>query len=184
MYLKIGDDEYADSSLGLLSELLTILDEKVTEVNRLIAHSTDPESDGLTERGEYFIGVGLSAIQQYLMDTLTLTGIEKNCAFNLGPQYSHKLTFVAVVNAAANWWKHSAEWKWQDQEQQNKLAQRTQETVLEVVVDKEGLWYPLSNVLAALQGTHEVTLSALLPNLVLWRSAVEAKKGKQNCPPL
>lgn len=175
MYLKIGDDEYADTNLGLLSELLTILDEKVTEVNRLIAGSADPETDGLTDRGEYFIGVGLSAIQQYLTDTLTLTGIKKHCAFNLAPQYSSDFTFVAVVNAAANWWKHSAEWH--DQEHPNDLALKTQKIVFEVV-GEEGLGSPLSNVLAALQDTHEITLSALLPNLVLWRSAVDTKRGK------
>lgn len=108
MYLKVKG-EYADRELQLLSELLNILDGKVVEINNLISKSLDPESDGLTDRGEYFIGVGFSVIQQYLTDTLTLTGVSKRSALNVGPRYSEDFTFVAVVNAAANWWKHSAE---------------------------------------------------------------------------
>lgn len=173
MYLKIGD-EYADGELRLLSELLNDLDKKVFEINRIIASSVDPVSDGLTDRGEYFVGVGFSAMQQYLTDTLTLTDIKKYRAFEIGPRHSGKLTFVAVVNAAANWWKHSAEWV--GQPIQNGLAEKTQEIVLEVAGTED---YPLSTVLAKLQNTSEMTLSALLPSLVLWRSAVDVEKEKQ-----
>lgn len=167
MYLKVGD-EYADRELQLLTELLNILDEKVVEVRNLISKSVDPESDGLTDRGEYFIGVGFSVIQQYLTDTLTLTGVSKRKAFDIGPRYSEEFTFISVVNAAANWWKHSAEWV--DQETTSTLALQTQRIVVETA---ESLDYPLSNVLAKLLGTSEITLCALLPNLVLWRSAVD-----------
>lgn len=172
MYLKV-QGEYADRELQLLSELLNILDGKVVEVSSLITKSLDPESNGLTDRGEYFIGVGFSVIQQYLTDTLTLTGVSKRSAFDVGPRYSECYTFVAVVNAAANWWKHSAEWV--GQEATNGMALQTQHIVAETA---ESLDYPLSNVLAKLLGTNEITLSALLPNLVLWRSAVDAERRK------
>lgn len=167
MYLKVGG-EYADRELQLLSELLNDLDGKVVEVSNLISKSDDPESDGLTDRGEYFIGVGFSVIQQYLTDTLTLTGVSKRRAFDIGPRYSEEFTFISVVNAAANWWKHSAEWV--GQEITNDLALQTQSVVVEVA---ESLDYPLSNVLSKLLGTSEITLIALVPNLVLWRSAVD-----------
>lgn len=170
MYLKVGG-EYADREFQLLSELLNILDEKVVEVSNLIAISVDPESDGLTDRGEYFIGAGFSIIQQYLIDTLTLTSISKRRAFDLGPRYSEELTFISVVNAAANWWKHSAEWV--GKENNNKLALQTQRVIAETA---ESLDYPLSNVLAKLVGTSDITLSALLPDLVLWRSAVDIER--------
>lgn len=167
MYLKVGD-EYADRELQLLADLLNILDEKVVEVSNLISKSVDPESDGLTDRGEYFIGVGFSVIQQYLTDTLTLTGVSKRKAFDIGPRYSEEFTFISLVNAAANWWKHSAEWV--GQETTSTLALQTQRIVVETA---ESLDYPLSNVLAKLLGTSEITLCAVLPNLVLWRSAVD-----------
>lgn len=53
------------------------------------------------------------------------------------------------------------------------LALQTQGIVAETA---ESMDYPLSNVLAKLLGTNEITLSALLPNLVLWRSAVDAER--------
>lgn len=125
MYLKVGGD-YADRELQLLVELLNNLDEKVVEVSNLISKSVDPESDGLTDRGEYFIGVGFSVIQQYLTDTLTLTGVSKRRALDIGPRYSEEFTFISVVNAAANWWKHSAEWV--SQETTSRLVLQTTKT--------------------------------------------------------
>jgi len=167
MYLKVGG-EYADQELQLLTELLNDLDGKVAEVSNLISKSADPVSDGLTDRGEYFIGVGFSVIQQYLTDTLTLTGVNKRRAFDIGPRYSEEFTFISVVNAAANWWKHSAEWV--GQETASRLALQTQRVVMEIT---ESLDYPLSNVLSKMLSTSEITPSALLPNLVLWRSAID-----------
>ena len=73
-----------------------------------------------------------------------------------------------MVNAAANWWKHSAEWV--GQETTSTLALQTKRIVVETA---ESLDCPLSNVLAKLLGESEITLCALLPNLVLWRSVVD-----------
>ncbi len=170
MYLRAGD-EYADREMQLMSEVLATIDSKLAEVLRLIAVSADPESEGLTDRGEYFIGVGFSVIQQYLTDTLTLTGVSKKRALDIGPRYSEKLTVVAVVNAAANWWKHSAEWV--GQSVKDKVALNTQEIVSEVANAED---YPLSIVLSELQDKDQISLGALLPNLVLWRSAVDRER--------
>ncbi|MDO8696251.1 MAG: hypothetical protein Q7J74_03980 [Pseudomonas sp.] len=172
MYLKI-DDKYVDYNFPLLSNLLIRLDEELIEVNRLIFSTVDPESYGLTERGEYLIGVGFSAMQQYITETLTFTGINKNRALDIGPRHTKEITFIAIVNAAANWWKHSAEWV--NQLEQSKLSERTQKIVMAVTNTRE---YQLSNVLAELLGTSEIILSALLPNLVLWRADVDAERVK------
>jgi hypothetical protein len=174
MYFKVAN-QYADPELALLSELLNDLDKKVVDVSKRIANSSDPDSDGLTDRGEYFIGVGFSVIQQYVTDTLTLTGVSKKDAFDLGPRYSQERTFISIVNASANWWKHSAEWVGRDIK--NPVALETQGIVTETAGTKD---YPLSNVLFNLLGTHDVTLSALLPNLLLWRSAVDAERNKKH----
>jgi len=172
MYIRI-DDRFADDQLHLLSELLALLDTKIIEIYKLLATTSDPESDGLLDRGEYFLGIGIVAIQQYLADTLTLTGIEKKQALNLGPAYSEQLTFVAVLNAAANWWKHSAERYPNTAPRRD--AVRSSEIVNEVG-DSDS--YELSNVLANLLRTSEVTLCSLLPNLVLWRSALDQERRK------
>ena len=172
MYLKINE-EYADGELALLADLLSMLDKEIMKIQKAIASSNDPESDGLLDRCEYFIGIGLTGIQQYLADTLTFTGVKKKNALTLGPAYKEGLAFVAVLNAAANWWKHSAEWY--AEPTLRKDALRTQQVIGEVAESEE---YVMSNVLAGLLRTPNVTLSSLLPNLVLWRSAVEKESGK------
>jgi hypothetical protein len=172
MYLRI-DEQFADGELQLLSELLGLLDTKIIEIRKLLGETTDPESDGILDRGEYFIGVGVVAIQQYLADTLTLTGIEKKRALNLGPTYSEHLTFVAILNAAANWWKHSAERY--SNTAPRKDAARSLEIVTEVG-DSDS--YQLSNVLAKLLRSSEVTLCSLIPHLILWRSALDKERRK------
>jgi hypothetical protein len=174
MYLKAGD-EYVDQELLFLSELLNDLDKKVVEVSNRISKSPKSESNGLTDRGEYFIGVGFCVIQQYLTDTLTLTGVRKKSAFDIGPRYSEEHSFISVVNAGANWWKHSAEWV--GQETTNSLSTDTQRIISETA---ESIDYPLSNVLAKLLGTNKITLSALLPNLLVWRSAVDSFRTKKH----
>jgi len=170
MYLR-ADDEYADREMQLMSEVLATIDSKLAEVLSLIAVSADPESDGLTDRGEYFIGVGFSVIQQYLTDTLTFTGVSKKRALDIGPRYSEKFTVVAVVNAAANWWKHSAEWV--GRSVKDRVALKTQEIVSEVANTED---YPMRVVLSELQNKGQISLGALLPNLVLWRSAVDRER--------
>lgn len=171
MYIKNGS-EYADREFHLLTEILNIIDEKVIDVNKRISTSVDPVSDGLTDRGEYFIGVGLSLIQQYLTDTLTLTGLTKKRALDIGPRYSEDLTFISIINAAANWWKHSAEWF--GKVEKEKKGFQTQNIIIAVT---DSLDYPLSNVLAELLGTSDSTLSALLPNVLLWREAVDFERS-------
>lgn len=171
MYVKIGD-EYSDGELQLLSDLLSMLDCEIFRVQKMIDSSSAPESVGLTDRGEYFIGIGFTAVQQYLTDTLALTGVSKKKAFNLGPRYSHQLTFISVVNAAANWWKHSAEWLSSNRERADAL--HTKQVIADVTEMEE---YALSNVLAELLGSPEISLSALLPNLMLWRSAIDHVRG-------
>lgn len=102
-----------------------------------------------------------------------MTGISKKRAFDIGPRYSKDLTFISIINAAANWWKHFPEWL--GQESNNHLASRTQQIIMEVTDSQH---YPLSNVLAELVGKSDITLSALLPNVVLWRAAVDVERRR------
>lgn len=174
MYLKLGE-EFLDGELRLLEELLALLDSKLLPIHEDIARSNDPESDGLLDRGEYLIGVGFCITQQYLVDTLTLTGVNKSEAFDLGPRTSSGASAISAVNAAANWWKHSAEWVGADSVPAP--ARRTVDVV-------EGLSarntdYALSNVLAALVGSEDFSLSALVPCLTAWRAAVHERRASQ-----
>ena len=171
MYLKIGD-EYADGEIALLGDLLAMIDKELLRVQAQVEISKDPESDGLLDRGEYFVGIGFTAIQQYFTDTLTLTGIDKKGALDVGPQYSSSLSFAQAINAAANYWKHSAEWN--SETKLRKDAQRTIDVVSEVA---DAHYYPLYNSLYALIRGSDVTLCSLIPMLVLWRTSVDSLRN-------
>lgn len=109
VYLKVGD-EYADGEMALLADLLAMIDNELFQVQAHIEASKDTESDGLLDRGEYFVGIGFTAIQQYFTDTLTLEKFDKKTALDIGPQHSSGYSFAYAINALANYWKHSAEW--------------------------------------------------------------------------
>ncbi|MBV5347411.1 hypothetical protein [Lamprocystis purpurea] len=172
MYLKAGD-EYADGEMALLADLLAMVDKEILRVQEKIKASKDPETDGLLDRGEYFVGIGVTAIQQYFSDTLTLTGIDKKTALELGPKHSKNYSIFQVINAAANYWKHSAEWY--SESELRKDAQRTIQVVSEVSGTN---YYMLYNSLHALLRSSDVTLCSLLPMLVLWRTAVDGERQR------
>ena len=67
------DENYADLDFALLSRHLRLLDLEISQINAAIALSADPQSEGLCDAGEYFIGYGFVAIQRYL--TATRTGL-------------------------------------------------------------------------------------------------------------
>lgn len=171
MYIKVGG-EFGDVDLANLCELLDMLDEKITEIVSLVSKSRDPESDGLCDRGEYFVGVGFVAIQQYLNETRSLTGIKKNEAYGLGPVHSTGITYIGLFNYVANWWKHEAEW-WEKQEDGG-LLQDGKETAYRVYDAAGTTDYPLSGVLASLCAPESLSLAALVPYLEQWRAAVDS----------
>jgi hypothetical protein len=164
------DGEFADGELLKLCELLELLDQKLC----VIQTSRNPDSDGLCDTGEYFIGVGFAAIQQYLVDTLLFTGLDKRDAFKLGPFHSEGITFIDLFNSAANWWKHEAEWF--NKGEVPKIGENTFNHV-KIIAKSEG--YELSNVLASICGSSNLSLAAVVPYLKEWRADVqEVRKHK------
>ncbi len=170
MYIKVGS-EVVDPAYELLSELLYMIDEKLFDISTQITQSIDPESDGLTDKGEYFIGVGFTAIQQYLTETLILTKISKNFALYLGPKYSEKTTYVEIINAAANWWKHEAEWFPEGPKRSGSI--KNAEVIYAAAQSEQ---YFLSNLLANLVAPSKPSMCSLLPRLRAWRQSLELKR--------
>lgn len=164
----IIDGELGDGELTRLCELLELLDQKLYMIQTLISQSNDSDSDGLCDTGEYFIGVGFVAIQQYLVDTLTFTGLDKRDAFKLGRFYSEGITFIDLFNSAANWWKHEAEWF--DKGEVPKIGENTFNHV-KTVAKSDG--YELSNVLASICGSSNLSIAAVMPYLKEWRAAIQ-----------
>ncbi|CAG36144.1 hypothetical protein [Desulfotalea psychrophila] len=109
MYLKIGK-EFADSDFYFLTEMLEHLDFKVKAINNEISLSADPDSDRLCDKGEYFIGVGFSLIQRYISSTYPQLDVRKDDALKLGKKITDELSYIKVINAGANYWKHQDGW--------------------------------------------------------------------------
>lgn len=159
----------ACSNLPFLCELFDLLDKKIHEIELLILQSNDPDTDGLLDRGEYFIGVGFVACQQYLVDTLFFTTIKKNYAYGLGPVHSSGITYVELINSAANWWKHEPEWFSKREVPNNGL--RTFDNVTAIAGNEYFGHYVLSEVLASICDS-KLSFKSVVPFLLEWREAV------------
>lgn len=170
MYSKIGND-FCDQELNYLIELLSIIDKVVCDIHLRIKTSVDPESDGLFDKGEYFIGAGFCVMQRYLSDVLHDKKITKVTALQLGPKTAEGLPISILINSAANFWKHSPEWHlWMTE-----LDERSQKTINNLINHDNESYYPLSEVLESLCIDGEFSLLSCIPFLTKWREAVNEK---------
>lgn len=163
MYLRFGDG-LVDGELQILREFIGLLDDKLALVVDKIGKSKNPEGDGLYDRGEYLIGVGFVAIQQYLYETCICVNISKGEAFMRGPAHSTGATWVKIIHEAANWWKHEAEWF-----KSGEPRDPTYAIVHSVIGTNE---YPMSNVLAAFTEGHCLSLNSVISRVIEWRDAL------------
>jgi hypothetical protein len=174
VYIKVGN-EFADDELGNLSDFLALLDAKLEEIQSQINESPCPDSEGIFDKGEYFIGLGFSAIQKYITSIHGQDDVPKSNALNLGKKHSEGTTIISVINAAANYWKHQDEWGLKnlvskDTSNLNDAAKKTIAKIEEVTPWDD---YTCSNVIAALTSVGNIKLSPLIPTLIDWRSEID-----------
>lgn len=173
LFFTVGS-QFADGELSRLQELCEMLDEKLAEIESRIEESADPDLDGLCDQGEYLIGLGFVAIQQYLVETIMLTGLSKSEAYELGPKHPSGATCVGLINACANWWKHEPEWFDAGAVPNNGL--KSFDLVTEVTDSPS---YQLSNVLASFcEDGEKVGFSCVVAQLKEWRSNVHENRKK------
>ena len=154
-----------------LSAHVRLLDAEVVRIYSAVKVSRDPVSDGLCDRGEYFIGHGFIAIQVYVITFCAHTGTKKSDALKVAPMVTDDLSLVEVVNAAANYHKHLEEWGLKNIVERNtdELKGSARNTIL--TIEKLTPWddYTCSNLLAVLLGSKEFQLSLLLPKILEWQ---------------
>lgn len=162
---------FVDAELSYLEELLGSIDKILSEINSKIKYSIDPESDGLCDKAEYFVGTGFCAMQRYLVDVLQDKKIDKGIALQLGPQNKEGVAIALVLHAAGNYWKHSPEWHiWIDE-----LDNKSQRTIDRLVSHDGPASYVLIEVLAELCNGEELSLRSCIFYLEKWRYAVHKK---------
>ncbi len=66
-----------------LTELLEMLDQKLSSLILESNKSEDPDALGLYDRAEYFIGIGFVAMQQYIADTMFNSKVSKKMLLTL-----------------------------------------------------------------------------------------------------
>lgn len=180
MYFKSGK-EFCDYDFYLLTEMLEHLDVKVKKINSDISLSADPDTDGLFDKGEYYIGVGFSLIQRYISSTYPKSNIKKSDALELGEKIKSNLSYIKVINAGANYWKHEDEWGLMSSitKDVNSLKDAAKNTINTIELLTPWASYTCSNLLAALVGENEFVLSSLLPYLESWRYELDSKHGER-----
>jgi hypothetical protein len=167
--IKVGET-YADGDFSLLCRHLHLLDSELVKINGAIKGSTDPDSDGLFDAVEYFIGHGFVAIQRYLTSARTSAGLDQSEAFCFPPTVNSQLKFAEALNAGANYWKHSEEWFEALSQSENATLKGNALKTLEMV-KKVTPWadYTCSNLLAVLGNENDLNLSSLLSGIAEWR---------------
>lgn len=172
--LKLGEN-FADHELKMLSKLLGLLDTQLRQVNAEIAATSDPDSAGLLDAGEFLIGSGFVAIQRYLTATRCSLHLSQTEAYRIPPHVTAEVTLAQACHDVANYWKHGEEWfqKFASGGEEASIGKPGEYTVERLeklapfLID-----YPSAQYLSILLCGGELLMSRLLPRLAVWRNNV------------
>jgi hypothetical protein len=163
-----------DYELDLLRKILSLLDVELSRVNAELRESSDPESYGLCDLGEFLIGSGFVAVQRYLNATRVNLGFSKE-SYNRAPMFNQHIATVGAINAISNHWKHSADW---DEAERNGGDPSAKGMSARTLKDLESMGelgeYPCANALALMLPEKDLALSNLIPVLAVWRGGLLA----------
>ena len=93
-----------DYQKGLTSQLINIIDERIDELISL------EEGEEIFGYIEHIVGLGFVVLQQYMTVVCGNLEKKKKDVLSKGPKHKDGKTFSEIVNASANYWKHSSEW--------------------------------------------------------------------------
>jgi hypothetical protein len=159
---------FHEFNLSFLKEAATLVDSKLQLLELGAEHSEDPDQLGIYDRAEYITGFGLVACQTYIATCVARKRLNKGYLVNIGPRHPCGQSIASLVNALANYWKHSAEWT----TPLSKEAQRTVDTISALQVDFRAS-YVMANSLHALLRPNEPRIQQLIPLLKQWRLALQ-----------
>lgn len=157
-----------DVEFSYISEVLRPIDTSLYELNDKINKADVWEVGSLCDKGEYLIGLVFCIMQRYIFDVLRDVDLKPLEARKLGPCSSFGEPIAELIHAAANYWKHEPEWHiWLE-----KLSKQSQKTTDNVLHNRNSAQYPLSDLLADLNNSSDLTLLGCLPYLIDWRKTV------------
>lgn len=157
------DDGEMDDGLHSLRRVLAALDAERLRIDQALTGVS--EECHLHEEGDDLAGLGFVACQRYLTQVASQFGVGRKVALALGPRAASGETVASLVDAAANTWKHEAEWK--------EVLDRRQEATADRLAAElpDGGWdYKFLNALHGLCPDNRfATVAGLLEE---WRDAV------------
>jgi hypothetical protein len=174
MYWNCKDGTH-DFDLAFLRDLCALLDSRLDQIQETIDASFDPDQMGHFDDFEYVVGMGFVACQRYLASTFGPHNVAKKAALSVGPRHSGGETLARILNAAANYWKHSDEWDSKSTVFRNHAGLEPMQLETIRVVETVTPWgdYTCANLLAALTAPDEPRLQSLLPEIEEWRDSLD-----------
>jgi len=154
-----SDLDMIDFERDFLSDVLRILGDRLAHLHSHVDWN-HPEESYLFDPMEHLAGVGVVAAQRYLASVCNWFSVDRVRALQLGPQ-KKGAAVAAVVNAAANYWKHI-------EDGEGAIHPPTRKILEQVGVTLDSS-YCVSNTLYEC-GYQQ--FSGLLEDLVRWREAV------------
>lgn len=157
-----------DVDLPLLEEIAGLLDAHLDRLNQEAA--ADPETaDALVfDRMEHAVGLGFVACQNYIWEWVRILRLDPGAAFEKGPRHRCGEPIAALVNAAANYWKHRPEFEGEPRREERWTVELL--TALGVSTDDYRAALALREILRPLP----IRFGTLMPFLVAWRDELAA----------
>ena len=159
-----------DFDLDSLTRASDLVDARLDWLDRDASASPDPDGFGIFDQMENLAGFGFVACQAYLTAKIAESDLGKTKALDRGPSHICGCPIAALVNAAANLWKHSPEWC---PDAPSGRAKKTLETLSSLGIDPHAS-YPAGNALDAILTPQLPRFSNLIPFLTQWRDLLRA----------
>jgi hypothetical protein len=161
-----------DLYLDIVEEIVQRLDDHLKRETARAAKLEDPDLTTAYDAGEYICGLGFATLQQYMTHFVDSEGQSDNRAhmLNRGPTHKCGQTYAALVNAAANHWKHSTEWEVSGAK--DPRARQSIFPLRQLGVDLDNEVFVLTHSLTLLMHPNPARFQLLVPFLSRWRGDV------------
>jgi hypothetical protein len=159
-----------DFDLDFLRAAVALVDASLAQLDEDAKSSPDPDTFGILDEVEYITGFGFVACQTYATAVASRSQLRNNKreALALGPKHRTGRSMIQLINAAANYWKHSPEWSLDAPTAQ---AEQTIEVISSLGVDTKASC-PIANLLHEILTPHAARFANLIPFLTQWRDAL------------
>jgi hypothetical protein len=159
-----------DFDLDFMRAAVALVDASLDRLQAEARSSPDPDAFGIFDEIEYLTGFGFVACQTYATAVVSRSQLKgKNReALALGPKHRTGRSMAQLINAAANYWKHSPEWALDAPTTQ---AAQTIEVISSLGIDANDP-YAAANMLREILTPHKPRFERLVPFLTQWRDTL------------